>query len=117
MREIVLHKQGNTDCNIQIELADSFWQRFFGLMGRNHLSHNRGLLIKPCNSVHMCFMRFPIDVVYLVPDTNGYRVKKVVSNLRPWLGLSACWRANCTLELAAGAADEYGIVAGDILTF
>ena len=45
-----------------------------------------GLLITPCNSIHMCFMRFAIDAVYL--DQQG-KILKITCHLRPWLGLSA----------------------------
>ncbi len=90
------------DVKLQIELADNFWRRFLGLMGRKRLPAGRGLLITSCNSVHMCFMRFPIDVVYFDKD---YTVLKIVRRLRPWLGVSFCRGAYAALELTAGATN------------
>lgn len=38
-------------------------------MGTKNLDSDRGLLIRPCNSVHTFFMKFPIDVAFI--DKNG----------------------------------------------
>ncbi len=46
-------------------VAKKFWERTKGLMGQPYLEHGSGLLIEPCNSIHTCFMKFSIDVVYL----------------------------------------------------
>lgn len=101
---------------LKVYMADSFATRFRGLMlrPRDFLPMGTGLLIAPCNSIHMMFMRFPIDVVYI--DKN-YRVLKCVKNLPLWLGLSACWHKNtwATLELPTGSIEAYGIQAGSIL--
>lgn len=116
MKEVRLYKKGAMH-SLRVRIADSFLHRFLGLMGRRLLPENEGLLITPCNSVHMCFMRFSIDVVYLVPELEGYRIVKIVTNLQPWLGLSACWKAKCTLEMAAGSVAKYNLKKDDILIF
>lgn len=93
-------------------IADSMWTRFRGLMLRGPLAEGEALLIRPCSSVHMFFMRFPLDIVFF--DKEG-AVVKVVSNLKPWrmaLGGKGAWSA---LELAAGSAA--GISIGDRLAF
>lgn len=38
-------------------------------------------ILTPCNGIHMLFMRFPLDVVYL--DADG-KVLRVIEKLRPW---------------------------------
>ena len=91
---------------LQIEVADSFFRRFLGLMGRKKLAQGTGLLIAPCNSIHMCFMRFQIDVVYL--DKN-YRVVKTAENIHPWIGFSCCLKAWAVIELPAGEIKRLGI--------
>lgn len=98
---------------VEIEIADTFFSRFCGLMGRKHLPEGHGLLLAPCSSVHMCFMRFSIDVVYL---DKGFRILKIVRKLRPWLGLSMCPGAWGVVELAAGEAERLGMERGQILT-
>ena len=94
---------------IHIETADTFFKRFLGLMGRKKLPPSTGLLITPCNSVHMMFMRFSIDVIYLDKDM---KVLKIVKHLPTWVGLSACLKAESAVEVAAGEADRLGICEG-----
>ena len=94
---------------IDVELADTFAKRLRGLMFRQRPATGRGLLLAPCDGVHMLFMRFAIDVIYL--DKN-FCVKKIVRNLRPWLGLSVCFGAWAALEMPSGEADRLKISVG-----
>lgn len=94
---------------IEILVADSFLTRFAGLMFRKKLPPATGLFLAPCNSVHMCFMRFAIDVVYLDKEFNIIKVEK---NLKPWIGLSMCSKAWATLEMTAGEAERCGCEVG-----
>ena len=94
---------------LEVELADNFFKRFCGLMFRRRLEKGRGLLLAPCNSVHMLFMRFAIDVVYL--DEN-FCIKKIVRSLTPWLGMSVCFGAWSALELPSGEADRLKLFVG-----
>lgn len=97
--------------SLTIELAASFWARFKGLMLRPKLPVGRGLLIAPCNSIHMCFMRFSIDAVFI--DKN-YRVLKIKRRLYPWLGLAVCFGAWGVIELQAGEANRLSIRVDDV---
>lgn len=97
---------------IRAEVADTFLQRFRGLMLRRSLPADGGLLIAPCASIHMCFMRFAIDAVYL---DASYRILKIVPHLLPWLGLSCCRGAWGCLELPAGAAARLRLAVGERL--
>ena len=85
--------------------------RLRGLLGRRELAAGEGLLIRPTNSIHTFFMRFPIDVVFL--DRNGV-VVKLVANVRPWRVTFAA-RGRYALELRAGEADARRIRLGDRL--
>ena len=102
-----------SNITLTARLATNFWQRFRGLMLSRPLPPATGLLITPCNSIHMCFMRFAIDAVYL--DKQG-RILKITRHLRPWLGLSACWHAHSVLEMTAGQADALGLRVGQKFT-
>ncbi|MFC4767933.1 DUF192 domain-containing protein [Effusibacillus consociatus] len=99
---------------IQIEKADKFVSRFTGLMFRKKLPENKALLLVPCKSIHMFFMRFPIDVMFL--DKNN-RVVKIVENLRPWSLVPPVRSAHSTLELPVGAIRRHGIQVGDRVGF
>ena len=93
-----------------VQLADTFLTRFLGLMGRRSLPEDGGLLLKDCGSIHTCFMRFPIDVIYLSAD---YRVLDA-QTVRPWRMGTLVRGAKHTLELNAGKKEMFH--AGDILT-
>ena len=107
------------DFLLQVEVADTFFRRFLGLMGRKNIEPSNALLLSPCSSVHMCFMRFAIDVVYLKRekkgrDCGGWQAMKVVRSLRPWIGFSACWGADAVLELGSGEAERLGMQVGSV---
>lgn len=94
---------------LEVIIADSFVTRFAGLMLKKKLPPATCLFLAPCNSVHMCFMRFAVDVVYLDQD---YNIIKVVKSLRPWVGLSMCNKAWAVLEMTAGEAERCGCNVG-----
>jgi hypothetical protein len=101
-----------------LEVATSFGGRFMGLMGRASLAPGQGLWLQPGSSIHMLFMRFPIDAVFLAKPAadGGRRVVAVHASLRPWTGVVWWARgADGCLELSAGAAAASGTVAGDVV--
>ena len=46
-------------------LAETPLARMRGLLGRAGLERGEGILLRPASSIHMWFMRFPIDAVFL----------------------------------------------------
>ena len=94
-----------------IEVANSSSTRNKGLLGRDSLPEGEGLWIIPCEAIHMFFMRFPIDVVFLDKQK---RVVKIAANLKPWR-LAGSFRAKSVLELPAGTAARSGTQVGDQL--
>jgi uncharacterized membrane protein (UPF0127 family) len=54
-----------------VEVAASLWGKFKGLMGRASLARGSGLWLPDSNGIHMMFMRFPIDAVFLGRATGG----------------------------------------------
>jgi uncharacterized membrane protein (UPF0127 family) len=94
------------------EIPKSSFARMRGLLGRSGLEPGSGMLIDSAPSVHMFFMRFPIDVVFLDRD---WKVVAVRRQLRPWR-VAGARRAVAALELPAGAAAEAGIEEGDVLS-
>lgn len=97
----------------QAQVASDLWSRFWGLMGRRELPRGSGILITPCSSVHMFFMRFPIDVIFL---DRSDTVVKVVHAIRPWR-LAMGGGGTKALELPAGTAMAMPISEGDRLAF
>ena len=102
----------------RVEIARSLWARFMGLMGRRSLDADAGLWLPGTNGIHMFFMRFPIDAVFLGrPRADGTRtVVSVHPSLRPWLGLVPLARgASGVLELPAGTIAATATAPGDIV--
>jgi hypothetical protein len=102
----------------RLEEASSFRAKLLGLMGRQSLQEGDGMWLPGENGIHMLFMRFPIDAVFVAPPTAGRngprRVLAVRRSLRPWLGV--VWRvggAKGVLELPAGTIDASGTAVGD----
>lgn len=93
------------------EIPGNSLARMRGLLGRNGLEPGGGMLIDSSPSVHMFFMRFPIDVVFLDRD---WKVVSIRHRLRPWR-VAGARRAVAALELPAGAAEATGVQEGDVL--
>ena len=87
----------------RLERASTYWARFVGLMGRRALPAGEGLWIEPCSSIHMFFMRFPIDAVFLDRER---RVKRVLLGLRPWRVSPIVLGARSVVELPAGTLHD-----------
>lgn len=93
-------------------VASSLMQRGVGLLGTRTLNEGDGLLIERTASIHMFFMRYPIDAVFI---GKGNRVTRVVANLKQWRVVLWAWGARDCLELPAGTAERTGTVVGDQL--
>jgi uncharacterized membrane protein (UPF0127 family) len=107
----------------ELEVADSLFAKFMGLMGRRGLGEGAGMWLTGTNGIHMMFMRFPIDAVFLGrpaegsdgAGTDGARpVLSVHPGLRAWIGLVPLVRgAAGVLELPVGTIARTGTVVGD----
>lgn len=96
----------------QLDLAESFFSRGKGLLGRQALSSQQGLLIKPCNNIHTFFMKFAIDCIFI---TKNMQIKKIVSNVKPNRIVGPFWKAHSVIETKAGFAEENKLSIGDHL--
>jgi uncharacterized protein len=95
------------------EIPESSFGRARGLLGRTGLEPGEGMLIDHAGSVHMFFMRFPIDVVFLARDRTVVGVRH---RLAPWR-VAGARHAVASLELPSGRAAEVGVERGDVLVF
>jgi uncharacterized membrane protein (UPF0127 family) len=108
-----LATSGGTTVAGEVAVADNPWRRFMGLMGRRELPAGAGLYLRPCSSIHMFFMRFPIDVAFI---DNDLRVVRMYHGLRPWRMSRVVRRAKAAIELPSGALVHAGVNLGDVLT-
>ncbi len=98
----------------RVEVANTPWSRMKGLLGRPRLPQDHALLITQCNSIHMVFMKFPIDAVFL---DHADRVVGVVKGIQPFALSPIFWTAEKVLEVPAGTVDLKRISLGDQLQF
>ena len=96
----------------QVNVADRFWSRLRGFLGRRRPAPGEGLLLTPCDGVHMFGMRFPLDVVFLAEDGT---VLHLVEALQPWERTSRVRDARAVLELPVGTLGRTGTMVGDRL--
>lgn len=83
----------------ELHKAQTFWQRFFGLITYKNLSDNEGMILIGCNGIHTLFMRFPIDVIYL---NEYYQIIEAYKDVAPWKILAIRKKAKYVIELPAG---------------
>ena len=96
-----------------VTVANRFWSRCVGLLGRRSLEPRHGLLITPCAGVHTFGMRFPLDLVFL---SRSWEVVRVVRNLPPNRMARGGRGAYCVLEMGAGNLPADTPAPGDIVT-
>lgn len=97
----------------RVKLADSYWTRLIGWIGKREAAPGEGLLITETNSIHMWMMSIPIDVVFLNQEQT---ILKAISNLRPWRLLPVyCAGATSALELPAGTIESKKLLSGEVL--
>jgi len=86
-----------------VEVADTFWRRFRGLMLRRKFPRGSALLFKLSRpgryGVHMLFVKFPIDLLYL---NENFVVVDICRNLKPWRIHRPKVKASYIVELPAG---------------
>ncbi len=82
----------------QVSAANTFWSKFMGLMGRDVREGGDGLFLVNCPRVHTCFMRCPIDVLYVGNGLQGIEVE----TLKPWRLGKKVKDARHVLEMPAG---------------
>jgi uncharacterized membrane protein (UPF0127 family) len=100
-------ERGRVVCE-RCTLADRPLSRLRGLMGRRELAPGHGLLLRPSPSIHTCFMRFPIDAVFLDREL---RVVSVRERLQTWR-FAGQRGARAVLELPAGDAARRELAPG-----
>jgi len=91
-------------------IADTLSGRIKGLIGRKKLKGGEALVIKPCNSVHTFFMRFPIDLLFV--DRQD-RIVKIVQAIPPFRLSSISLGASYVIELPAGTINSSQTKVGD----
>lgn len=91
-------------------VASSLRARSVGLLGTSGLGRGEGLLIERSPSIHMFFMRYPIDALFV--NAAG-EVVRAVPGLRPWRIVLWARGARDCVELPPGTIASSGTGVGD----
>lgn len=119
------------------EVATTIVRRMVGLLTRRQLDAGAALIIPSCNMIHTCFMRFPIDVIFLKtaqgsrltaqggpPEPRdgspGWRivegvVVRLVERMEPFRFASAP-HADTVIELPAGTVAGTSTCHGEVIS-
>ena len=97
-----------------LRVADNMISRMRGLLGYPEPQPGSGLLLVPCNGVHMFGMGYALDVVFL--DRN-HRVVRIVECLQPQHMVPWVRHAHQALELPTGTVQSTDTRVGDAIHF
>ncbi len=110
----VYNKTRETFVATEAVLADGYWQRLIGLLGKTSkwARLGAGLWIAPCHGVHTIGMLFPIDLIFLSKNKEVVRTEE---HVRPFRISAVCLNAKSILELPAHTVSRTGTRVGDQL--
>jgi uncharacterized membrane protein (UPF0127 family) len=113
---MTLRKNDGTIIALNVELANTVIKQMIGLMFRRSIPQDYAMIFdmrwEQYISIHMLFVPFPIDLVYL--DCSRHIVD--LKHMRAWIGIAAPRRpARYAIEMPAGTAERHGLKIGDTL--
>ena len=91
-------------------IADTVVSRLIGLLNRTSIRPEEALIITQCRQIHMFFMRFPIDAIFI--DKKD-RVVGLVRHIKPWRMSPYFFRASKVIELYPGTIEKSQTQTGD----
>lgn len=103
-------RQQTVAANVQV--ADNYFSRLVGLMGKPGLPPDAGLWIVPCNDIHSFFMRFEFDAIFVDKQNT---VVHLMERMKPWRVSKFVKRGRAVLELPAGTIAATGTKIGDLI--
>lgn len=106
-------KRSKIEIAKQVKLADSFFDRLIGLMFQESMNGFDGLLITKCKSIHTCFMRYSLDILFLDEEN---KIVKIFRHIKPWRFTLLYFSASKVLELNGGQLMD-DILVGDEVEF
>lgn len=98
-------------CEHLIE-AQTFFKKLKGLMFAKSLNPSYGLWIQHCKSVHTCFMKFSIDLIFI---NKKKRIVGLVEDMKPWKLSPLYWKAESVIEVPAHTIKQHKLKIGEQL--
>ena len=93
------------------KVANNLISRMVGLMFRKVMDKEEALIFYLAPSIHTCFMRFPIDLIFLDKER---KIIRICEALKPWRAV-LCAKSFITIELPPYKAEDASLKLGDVL--
>jgi len=110
----LINKTTNEVISENLMTADSFFKRLKGLMFTKELPEQDALHIIPCNEIHMFFMNYSIDVLYLDKDR---KIVHMDEGMEPGEIGKKVKNAVSVVELPNGRIKTKSLEIGQVLEF
>ncbi|MCK5259725.1 MAG: DUF192 domain-containing protein [Candidatus Omnitrophica bacterium] len=91
-------------------MADTFFSRMVGLLDRTSLLKDEALIITRCQSIHMFFMRFAIDAIFVGQNDC---VVGIVKGIKPFRLSPIFFRSSYVIETPEGIIVQTETSLGD----
>lgn len=105
--------------HLDIEIANNEYETQTGMMYRNSMKNNQGMLFVFDDAKERAFYmkntRIPLDIIYI----NNHKIVSFQKNAQPFneTSLPSNTATKHVLEVNAGLADSWGLKVGDSLSF
>ncbi len=107
---LIINTTKNTTIAQKGALADTFFSRMTGLLNRKSLQKNEALIITRCQHIHMLFMRFAIDAIFVSKDNH---VVGLVKDIKPFQLSKIFFHAHYVIEAPVGTIVQTETSLGD----
>ncbi|MEE6251193.1 MAG: DUF192 domain-containing protein [Bdellovibrionota bacterium] len=111
--KMLKNKSKNIALTSKLDVADHFYKKLVGMMGKSKFPENYCLWIKKTSSIHTHFMKVPIDVVFV---NREMCVEKIYWNLKPWKITWPNFKYDSVFEFTRGTLDKQQLEIGDQLS-
>jgi len=99
----IIHQPSKKELATNAKLATVMIDRMIGLMFRKKMDGFDALIIEDCKSIHTCFMKYPIDVVFI--DRKN-KIVKIKNNIKPWRVTPIYFSASKAIEFTSGSVSS-----------
>ena len=107
---MIFNPTRNTTIASKVRIAQNPWERMKGLLGDSSLPSGEALVITHCQSIHMFFMKFPIDVIFC--DRQD-KVVGLCAGIKPFYLSPIFFKASYAIELPVGSIAVSSTQLGD----
>ena len=102
----------NTVIADRVAVANTPLSKMVGLLNRATLKKGEALVIPSCRAIHMFFMKFPIDAIFVDKEN---RVVGCVDGIRPFSLSPVFWQASFVIEVPVGTIGASRTEIGDLI--